>query len=82
MNNSLESDVGKRVVAVVSKKFNIKEEFNGNANFINDFGADSIDVVELIMELEEEFGIEIPAEESEKILTAELAILYIEGNRK
>ena len=82
MNNILESDVGKRVVAVVSKKFNIKEGINASANFIDDFGADSIDVVELIMAFEEEFGIEIPSESSEKIHTVGDAILYIEGNGK
>ena len=79
LSNLLESAIGKRVVAVVCKKFRVQEGFNANANFIDDFGADSIDVVELIMALEEEFGIEIPSEAAEEIRSVEQAILYIEN---
>ena len=71
LNDLLESDVGKRVIAVVSKKFGVHEALSADANFFHDFGADSIDVVELLMELEEEFKIEIPANESENIVTIE-----------
>lgn len=73
----LDSDIGKRVVAVVAKKFNAKEELCADVNFVADLGADSIDNVELLMALEEEFGIGIPAEASEKILTVGQAILYV-----
>ena len=48
-----------------------------NASFIDDLGADSLDIVELVMAMEEKFGIEIPDEEAEKILTVQDAINYI-----
>ncbi|MBD3304746.1 acyl carrier protein [candidate division KSB3 bacterium] len=54
------------------------EEVNPEASFIDDLGADSLDTVELVMALEEEFGIEIPDEEAEKISTVQDAISYIE----
>jgi acyl carrier protein len=50
------------------------------ATFIDDLGADSLDTVELIMELEEEFGLEIPDEEAEKLATVGDAVKYIESN--
>lgn len=52
-----------------------------NSKFIEDLGADSLDVVELVMALEEKFGIEIPDEDAEKILTVADAIAYIENNK-
>ena len=51
---------------------------NPQASFVNDLGADSLDTVELVMALEEEFGIEIPDEDAEKIQTVGDAIRYIE----
>lgn len=51
------------------------------SKFIEDLGADSLDVVELVMALEEKFGIEIPDEDAEKILTVADAIAYIENNK-
>ena len=77
MSDLLETAVGKKVLAIVARKFNISEALSADANFIEDLGADSIDVVELIMELEEEFKLEIPAEQSEKILTIADAIVYL-----
>ena len=52
------------------------------ASFVNDLGADSLDTVELVMALEEEFDIEIPDEEAEKIQTVGQAIDYIKGHKK
>ena len=51
-----------------------------SASFMDDLGADSLDTVELIMELEEEFGLEIPDEEAEKLATVGDAVKYIESN--
>lgn len=55
-----------------------KEEVIDNAKFVDDLGADSLDTVELVMALEEEFGVEIPDEEAEKLLTVGDALRYIE----
>ena len=55
-----------------------KEEVTDNAKFVDDLGADSLDTVELVMALEEEFGIEIPDEEAEKLATAGDAMRHIE----
>jgi acyl carrier protein len=55
-----------------------KDEVTDNAKFVDDLGADSLDTVELVMALEEEFGIEIPDEEAEKLVTVGDALRYIE----
>ena len=55
-----------------------KEEVTDTAKFVDDLGADSLDTVELVMALEEEFGIEIPDEEAEKLVTVGDALRYIE----
>ena len=55
-----------------------KEEVTDSAKFVDDLGADSLDTVELVMALEEEFGIEIPDEEAEKLVTVGDALRYIE----
>ena len=55
-----------------------KEEVTDNAKFVDDLGADSLDTAELVMALEEEFGIEIPDEEAEKLATVGDALRYIE----
>ena len=55
-----------------------KEEVTDNAKFVDDLGADSLDTVELVMALEEEFGIEIPDEDAEKLVTVGDALRYIE----
>ncbi len=59
-----------------------KEEVTAESNFANDLGADSLDTVELVMALEEEFDIEIPDEEAEKIATVEAAVNYIHDQKK
>jgi acyl carrier protein len=56
----------------------MKEEVTDNAKFVDDLGADSLDTVELVMALEEEFGIEIPDEDAEKLATVGDALRYIE----
>ncbi|MCL4493534.1 MAG: acyl carrier protein [Firmicutes bacterium] len=57
-----------------------EEEVTSEASFIDDLGADSLDIVELIMALEEEFGLEIPDDEAEKISTVHDAVEYIREN--
>ncbi len=75
------ADVFDRIVKVVSEELAISEdEITEDASFIDDLGADSLDVVELIMALEEEFDIEIPDEDAEEIATVSDAVDYIEEN--
>jgi acyl carrier protein len=57
-------------------------EITNTASFIDDLGADSLDIVELVMKMEEEFGIEIPDEEAEKIKTVNDVIQYITTHKK
>lgn len=71
--------VEERVIDIVSSHLGIdKSEVTRDKSFQNDFGADSLDQVELVMELEEEFNIQIPEEAAEKIVTVDDAIKYIE----
>ena len=72
------SDVETRVKNVVVEQLGVEEsEVTNAASFVDDLGADSLDTVELVMALEEEFGTEIPDEEAEKITTVQLAIDYV-----
>ena len=67
------------VKSIISEQLGVKpEEVTPGASFIDDLGADSLDTVELVMALEEEFGIEIPDEDAEKMTTVGEAIKYIE----
>ena len=71
-----------KVKEVVIDKLGVEEEkIIGDASFVDDLGADSLDTVELIMQLEEEFGIEIPDEDAESITTVQAAVDYIEANQ-
>ena len=73
--------VADRVRAIIAEQLGVKlEEVTDAASFIEDLGADSLDTVELVMALEEEFGIEIPDEDAEKIVTVGDAIQYIKDN--
>ncbi len=75
--------VEERVKNIVAEQLGVKdEEVTNDASFVDDLGADSLDTVELVMALEEEFGTEIPDEEAEKITTIQQAIDYIGGCMK
>ena len=70
-----------KVTSIVAKQLGIGEdEVNNESSFIDDLGADSLDTVELVMSLEEEFDIEISDDEAEKILTVQAAIDHINVN--
>jgi acyl carrier protein len=73
------SEVAEKVKSIVAEQLGVKsEEVKDDAKFIDDLGADSLDTVELVMALEEEFGAEIPDEDAEKLTTVGEAIKYIE----
>ena len=68
-----------KITEIIVEQLGVKaEEVTPEASFVDDLGADSLDTVELVMALEEEFGIEIPDEDAEKIQTVGDAIKYIE----
>src|SRR3989344_608404 len=72
--------VEEKIKAIIAEQLGVKpEEVTPGASFIDDLGADSLDTVELIMALEEEFNVEIPDEDAEKMKTVGDAIRYIEG---
>ena len=75
------SDIAERVKKIVVEQLGVDaNQVTEDANFVNDLGADSLDTVELVMALEEEFGCEIPDEAAEKIVTVKQAIEYINNN--
>ena len=72
------SDVAERVKKIVVEHLGVDEaKVTDNASFIDDLGADSLDTVELVMAFEEEFGVEIPDDAAEKIVTVRDAVNYI-----
>jgi acyl carrier protein len=76
------SSIEERVRKIVVTQLDVKEdEVTLNASFIDDLGADSLDTVELVMALEEEFECEIPDEEAEKITSVKEAVDYITANQ-
>ena len=76
-------NVQERVKNIIVEQLGVEaDQVKPEAQFVNDLGADSLDTVELIMALEEEFSIEIPDEKAEKIKTVGEAISYIEENAK
>jgi acyl carrier protein len=79
--NESMSSIEERVKKIVCEQLGVKEdEVKASASFVEDLGADSLDTVELVMALEEEFETEIPDEEAEKITTVQLATDYINNN--
>lgn len=73
------ADIGQRVKSIIAEQLGVKiEEVTDTASFVDDLGADSLDTVELVMALEEEFGIEIPDEDAEKMTNVGEAVRYIE----
>ena len=72
-----------RVKEIIVEQLGVDaDQVTENASFVDDLGADSLDTVELVMALEEEFDVEIPDEDAEKILTVRQAIDYIQGHTK
>ena len=74
--------IEERVKKIIVEQLGVKEEdVKPEATFVEDLGADSLDTVESVMALEEEFDIEIPDEEAEKITTVQSAIDYVQNNQ-
>ena len=77
------STIEERVKKIVAEQLGVNEsEIKIESSFVNDLGADSLDTVELVMALEEEFETEIPDEEAEKITTVQQAINYVQSHVK
>ena len=75
------SEIADKIDKIIVDKLGVEEnEITPEASFTNDFGADSLDTVELIMEFEKEFNISIPDEDAEKIHTVGHAVKYLESN--
>lgn len=71
-----------RVIDIVAEQLGVdKEKISSDTSFVNDLGADSLDTVELVMELEEEFDINIPDDAAEKIQTVGQAVEFIEAQK-
>jgi len=81
-NRKSKMSIEERVKKIIVEQLGVKEEdVKPEASFVEDLGADSLDTVELVMALEEEFDIEIPDEEAEKITTVQSAIDYVQNNQ-
>lgn len=79
------NDVAERIIEIVAEKMGKpKEEISAEKSFVNDLGADSLDTVELMMDIEDEFDLSIPEEEAQKIVTIGDAIKYVQehGDKK
>ncbi|TXL01733.1 acyl carrier protein [Methylococcaceae bacterium HT1] len=74
------SSIEERVKKIVAEQLGVKEDIANDASFVDDLGADSLDTVELVMALEEEFECEIPDDDAEKITTVQQAIDYVNTN--
>ena len=73
------AEVAQKVKSIIAEQLGVKvEEVTDSASFVDDLGADSLDTVELVMALEEEFGIEIPDEDAEKMTNVGEAVRYVE----
>ena len=79
----LAADVEAKVRNIIAEQLGVsEEEIKPAASFIEDLGADSLDIVELVMAMEEEFEVEIPDEEAENIKTVQDAITYVNTHKK
>ncbi len=77
------SDIEQRVIKIVAEQLGVAEaDIKNESSFVDDLGADSLDTVELVMALEDEFEIEIPDEQAEKITTVQQAIDYANASAK
>jgi len=77
------ANIDERVKDLVVEQLGVsQDQVSPQASFIDDLGADSLDTVELVMAFEEEFGIDIPDEDAEKMVTVNNAIKYLEENSK
>ncbi len=76
----MSSNIEERVKKIVAEQLGVKEDIANDASFVDDLGADSLDTVELVMALEEEFECEIPDDDAEKITTVQQAIDYVNKN--
>jgi len=82
-SNYHSSEISSKVKAIIVDKLGVDEaEVTDQASFTNDLGADSLDTVELIMQIEKEFGVTIPDDQAEKITTVGDAIAFIEANAR
>ena len=76
------SSVEEKVKAIIVEQLGVNEtDVTGDAHFVDDLGADSLDTVELVMKFEEDFDIEIPDEDAEKIQTVQDAVDYINAHK-
>ena len=83
LKRKIMSEIESKVKAIIVDKLGVDEaDVKPEASFTNDLGADSLDTVELIMEFEKEFGVNIPDDQAEKIATVGDAISYIEASQK
>ena len=77
------STIEERVKKIIAEQLGVSEgEITNESSFVDDLGADSLDTVELVMALEEEFGTEIPDEDAEKITTVQQAVEYVQSHIK
>ena len=75
--------IAEKVKSIIVEQLGVdEEEVTPDASFVDDLGADSLDTVELVMAFEEEFSVEIPDEDAEKITRVKEAVEYIEGHAK
>lgn len=76
-------DIAEQVKAIIVEKLSVDAaKVTDSANFIDDLGADSLDTVELVMAFEEQFGVEIPDDEAQKITTVKAAVDYVVSHQK